>query len=98
MFPNHFFFFFGADMPIVQGQLAFRIIFQVKREVHFSALWKNWLVLSIIAVKMLVYQRTLVTRQVICGFWILYVDLLNIHQAEFTITYYSLNLTVITLR
>jgi hypothetical protein len=39
----------------------------------------------------------LVSRQIICGFWILYLDLLDIHQAEFTLTCYSLNLTVITL-
>jgi hypothetical protein len=29
---------------------------------------------------------------VISGFWILYLDLLDIHQAEFTTNYYSLNL------
>jgi hypothetical protein len=29
----------------------------------------------------------LVTRQIISGFWILYLDLFDIHQAGFTITY-----------
>jgi hypothetical protein len=39
----------------------------------------------------------LVTCQIICRLRILYLDLLVIHQATFTINHYSLNLTVITL-
>jgi hypothetical protein len=40
----------------------------------------------------------LVTRQIICRFWILCSVYWIYYQAEFTITYYSLDLTVITLR
>jgi hypothetical protein len=40
----------------------------------------------------------LVTRQIICGLWILCSVYWIYRQAEFTITYYSLNLTVNTLR
>jgi hypothetical protein len=39
----------------------------------------------------------LVTRQIISGFWILCSVYWIYRQVEFTITYYSLNLTVITL-
>jgi hypothetical protein len=40
----------------------------------------------------------LATRRIICGFWILCSVYWINRQAEFTITYYSLNLTVNTLR
>jgi hypothetical protein len=53
-----------------------------------------------IYIYILVYSVTcwLVTRQIISGFWILCSVCWINRQAEFTITYYSLNLTVITLR
>jgi hypothetical protein len=38
----------------------------------------------------------LVTRQIISGLRILYLDLLVMHQAELQLIYYSHNLTVIT--
>jgi hypothetical protein len=38
-----------------------------------------------------------VNASVTSGFWILCLDLLVIHQAELQLTYYSRNLTVITL-
>jgi hypothetical protein len=40
----------------------------------------------------------LVTRSIICGFWIFYSVYWICRQAEFTITYYSLNFTVNALR
>jgi hypothetical protein len=44
-----------------------------------------------------IVTRWLLTRRIISGFWIFMLGLLDIHQAEFTIAYYSRNLTVITL-
>jgi hypothetical protein len=51
------------------------------RTINGLVLWRVWLV----------------KRQIIFGFWILYLCLLDIHQAEFTINYYSLNLCTTVL-
>jgi hypothetical protein len=40
----------------------------------------------------------LVMRQIICGFWIYYLDLLDKSSGRITINYNTLNVTVIALR
>jgi uncharacterized membrane protein (Fun14 family) len=44
------------------------------------------------------WRVTLVTRQIICGFWILYLYLLDKSSGGIKINYYCLNLTVILHR
>jgi hypothetical protein len=44
----------------------------------------------------ILWRVRLATRQVICGFWILYLDLLDKSSGGITINYYPLNLTLIT--
>jgi hypothetical protein len=63
--------------------------------------WTTQLSHKSIEIKIVIYNIVtcyLATRQVICGFRILYLDLLDKSSGGITINYYTLNLIVNTLR